>query len=188
MLPAMLRRVVCRALLTGLVVLGVPLASGGCTLQVLEDAAAPPACTSADDCPAGFRCTDGACAATAADPLPPEAVLVGSEGGSVIGVDGVTLTLDAGALASPTAFTITATTATLEYEGFQPTSRFYVVEPALSVAGARMRVRIPGTAEGATLFLRPSSPGPAWAAIPANGDAFPLERTGTFAVGVAEEP
>ena len=166
-----------------------------CTARILEDAAAPPACASDDDCGAGSTCVEDVCADADADPVPREATVVGPGGGTVYGPDGVSLTIDPGALAASTAFTITTTTATLEYANFTPTLRLYTIDPTTEfsdavVGGARIHVPAveAGAADGAlTLFLRPTPPGPVWDPIEDDdGDgAFVLRHTGTFGIGVA---
>jgi hypothetical protein len=176
--------------------LSVPL-STSCTARVLEDAAAPPACASDDDCGAGTACVDDVCAAKDADPLPREATSVGPEGGVVFGPDGVTLEVPAGALDGSTALTITTTTATYEYANFSPTTRLYSIEPTVTFAvDHTAKLHVPAADASASdgdvvgprsLFLRPTPAAPTWDAIADDdGDGvFLLPRTGIFAIGVA---
>jgi hypothetical protein len=168
--------------------------STSCTARVLQDAAAPPACGSDDDCAAGFVCVDEACAGRDADPTPRESTIVGPDGGVVIGPDGIVLTVDAGALDGTTAFTITTSTSTLDYANFTPTTRLYAIEPATAFAGATASLHVPTAADSdngarTTLFLQPTPPGPTWEPVlDGDGDgSFALSRTGTFGIGIAVE-
>jgi hypothetical protein len=168
--------------------------TAACTARVLEDAAAPPACASDDDCGAGAACVDDVCAEAEADPVPRDTTIVGPDGGVVYGPDGIVLSVDAGALDGSTAFSITTATATLEYANFTPTTRLYTIDPATTFSGAGVRLSVPAAAAAVaggprTLFVRPAPPGPTWDPVEdVDGDGtYALSRTGTFGVGVAIE-
>jgi hypothetical protein len=171
--------------------------SPACTVRVLSDAAAPVACGSDDVCPGGTACVEGACVEGESDPIPIDATLVGPDGGTVLGPDGLQLEIGAGALGNSTAFSMSLASATLEYANFIPTTRLYTITPSVTFStGALVRLVVPAAAsrtpggQPQSLFLQPSPPGPEWTEVgDDDGDgSFVIAQTGTFGVGTAVTP
>jgi hypothetical protein len=159
--------------------------TASCSAIVLHDAAATAPCASSDDCPSATSCTDGACADAVSDGVPDARVLIGVDGGVLLGVDGVTIEFPPGALPSSLPLEITRASVTLEYENFTPSGRLYRVAPSTELAAAA-RVAIPGAT--GTLFVRPATASATWDAVNADADGrFAIARLTVFGAGDAVE-
>ena len=174
-------------LFPAVVVVVAAVALPGCTALVLLDDAQLPPCAADADCPAGFLCEDGVCGDVASDVVPGAATLVGAGGGGVLGPDGVTLTIPAGAVDDALPFLIGRASATLLFDNFEPRSRFYGISPDVDLAVAA-GLELPAEASCAAvgscqIFVRPVDGSSRWESLPRENAA--LLRTGVVVVGVA---
>ncbi len=180
----------------GLAALALALSSTACTYIVVEDELhAPLPCAAAEDCASGFACVDGACAAAdEADAPPPPGVDVGKAGGTVAGVDDVTVTFPPDALSDEVHVIIERASATNVPVGVDERSGFYAVSPDASVDGASIALPVDGGCAGCAVFRRPDGAGAPWTALdpgpPADGKVSGVLTTlaGVYVAGVEVTP
>jgi hypothetical protein len=106
-----------------------------CTWLVWEDLSdTTPPCSGPEDCFAGQRCVEGACADDSPPPTtPPSAQLtVGPAGGEVAGPDGARLIVPAGALESDVALRLERASASLIPTGFESRGPLLSIRPPVT--------------------------------------------------------
>jgi hypothetical protein len=109
----------------------------GCTLVVVEDLLADPACDSAAACAAGRVCDDGVCVdGVPIGAAPPTGMTISSAEGGVVTHDGVRVEVPPGALSADALLSIERLSATTIATGVDERSSFYRVAPAASLSAA----------------------------------------------------